>query len=86
MKWGKRHFFMKTPIAVFAIVVLACGCAAPARVDKPRDQMTRRERDSTIGANGLPGTGVVKRALLMSDAQAKESAALDSASKKELAG
>jgi hypothetical protein len=42
--------------------------------------MTQRERDSTIAESGLVGAGVVGRALSVSDAEAKRTAQLDSAS------
>jgi hypothetical protein len=59
-------------------VLLASACAEPPAVDKPRSQMTERERDSTIAESGLPGAGVVKRGLSMADAQARRAAMLDS--------
>lgn len=68
-------------IGIAAVTVLVTACAAPVKVDKPRDQMSQREKDSAIAASGLPGSGVVKKALRMSDQQAREQAALDSASK-----
>lgn len=73
---------MKTHvIGIAAAVLCVTACAAPAKVDKPRDQMSQREKDSVVATSGLPGSGVVKRALSMSDAQARQQAALDSASK-----
>ena len=62
-----------------AIVLGASACAAPVKVDKPREEMSQRERDNAIAASGLPGSIVVKKALSMSDAQAKQAAAVDSA-------
>ncbi|MGK2962022.1 MAG: hypothetical protein ACSLFK_07740 [Gemmatimonadaceae bacterium] len=44
--------------------------------------MTQRERDSTIAASGLPGSGVVKRAMSIADAEARRAAAFDSASER----
>lgn len=73
---------MKTRI--FWITALALGvgaCAAPAKVDKPRDQMSRREKDSTIAVSGLPGSGVVKKAMNMADQEAARQAAFSAASK-----
>ena len=72
---------MRTQLVRVAIIVLGAGaCAAPVKFDKPRAEMTQRERDSTIAASGLPGSAVVKKALSMSDAQEKEEAIIDSAS------
>ncbi len=65
-------------LAVVTLCVTAC--AAPAKFDKARDQMTERERDSTIAISGLPGSGVVKKAMSISDIQTKETAAQESAS------
>lgn len=64
-----------------ALIALgATACAAPAKFDKARDQMSERERDSTIATSGLPGSGVVKKALSLSDVEAKQAAAQESAS------
>ena len=72
---------MRTHLIRVAIIVLGAGaCAAPVKFDKPRSEMTQRERDSTIAVSGLPGSGVVKKAMSMSDAQNKEAALLDSVS------
>lgn len=68
---------------VLWIGVLALGasaCAAPGKVDKPRDQMTQREKDSAIAVSGLPGSGVVGKAIRMSDQEARHQAQIDSAS------
>ena len=43
--------------------------------------MTQREKDSVVAESGLPGAGVVKKALSMSDAEARQQAELDSAAK-----
>jgi hypothetical protein len=44
--------------------------------------MTQRERDSTVAESGLPGAGVVKRAMSVSDAGARRAAEYDSASER----
>jgi hypothetical protein len=73
---------MKAHRTRLAIIVLTLGgCAAPSKAGKPREEMTERERDSTLAASGLPGAGVVRKGLSMSDAQAKRAAAEDSASR-----
>ena len=69
----------KSPIVVASLIVLA-ACAEPAKVEKPRSQMTQRERDSTIANSRLPGAGVVKKGMNMADAGAKRAAMLDSIS------
>ncbi len=63
-----------------AAILVFSGCAEPVDVDKPRSEMTQRERDSTIGISGLPGSGTVKQAMDISDSEARRAAALDSAS------
>ena len=71
----KGHF-----IRVALVALGATACAAPAKFDKPRDQMSERERDSTIAISGLPGSGVVKKALAISDAENRHTAVQESAS------
>lgn len=68
-------------LGIAAAVLCVAGCAAPAKVRKPRDQMTQREKDSTVAASALPGSGVVKKAISMADAEARQQAAFDSAAK-----
>jgi hypothetical protein len=71
----RAHF-----VRVALIALGASGCAAPAKFDKARDQMTERERDSTIAASGLPGSGVVKKAMSISDAENRHTAVQESVS------
>ncbi|MEO8193736.1 MAG: hypothetical protein ABI681_07785 [Gemmatimonadales bacterium] len=61
------------------ILVALAACAEPPNVGKPRDQMGQRERDSTIAASSLPGSGVVRKGLDMSDVGEKRAAMFDSA-------
>jgi hypothetical protein len=56
------------------------ACAEPPKIDKPREEMSQRERDSTVALSGLPGSQVVKQALDASDAEAARMRELDSAS------
>ena len=65
----KGHF-----IRVALVALGATACAAPAKVDKPRSEMTEHERDSTIAISGLPGSGVVKKAMATSDAENRRTA------------
>lgn len=62
---------------VAAATMSACAAEAPA-IEKPRSEMSQRERDSTIAASRLPGSGVVKKGLIMADREAKRAAMLDS--------
>lgn len=72
---------MRIPLKLLAPALLAVSaCAAPpANVDKPRDQMTQREKDSVLAVSKFVGSGVVKKALSVSDAQEKRAALYDSA-------
>ena len=76
-----RHISMRIPLKFLAPAILAVSaCAAPpASVDKPRDQMTQREKDSVLSVSQFVGSGVVKKALSVSDAQDKRAAMYDSA-------
>ncbi len=71
--------FMQKQILWLCAVALAAGaCAAPVKVDKPRDQMTQREKDSAFAVSGLPGAGVAGKAIKMADQGAARQAAIDS--------
>jgi hypothetical protein len=63
-----------------SLAVLVAACAEAPEIRKPRSEMTQRERDSTIAESGLPGAGVVKRAMSIADAEARRAAAFDSVS------
>lgn len=63
-------------LAALALVVSAC--AEPPKMTKTRAEMTQRERDSVIGASRLPGAGVVRKGMSISDAQTRRAAMLDS--------
>jgi hypothetical protein len=65
-------------LAILATIALA-GCGAPPAGSKPRDQMTQREKDSILAESNLPGSGVVRKAINVSDAQKRRAAAYDSA-------
>jgi hypothetical protein len=68
----------KSLIIVAALTLTACAEPAP-QIDKPREQMTERERQETIARSGLPGAGVVRKGLATSDAESRRAAAIDSA-------
>lgn len=58
----------------------AAACAESPDIDKPRAEMTQRERDSTLAISGLPGARAVGSAMQTADAEARRAAAFDSAS------
>lgn len=62
---------------VFCMLLAACS-NAPQTDDGPARAVDARQRDSAIGASGLPGAKGVTRALEASDAAAARGAALDS--------
>jgi hypothetical protein len=59
-----------------AVVLASCGGSEPPR--QSADTLTRRQRDSAIGASGLPGARGVQRALQAADTAAARRARLDS--------
>jgi len=56
-----------------AIAAASPGCASKEPEPK-RAPLTERERDSTLGASGLPGGAAVTRALAVSDTAAARAA------------
>jgi hypothetical protein len=74
----KRQISMRNPRLFVVILTALTACAEPPKLDKPRSQMSQRERDSTIAASGLPGAGVVKKGLSIADAEDKRQAMFDS--------
>ena len=68
----------RSVLTAAALVAAMTACAEPPVIEKPRSQMSQRERDSTIAASGLPGSGVVKKGMNMADREAKRAAMLDS--------
>jgi len=69
---------MRALSAAVAALLLSTACAEPPEVEKPRSEMSQRERDSTIAASGLPGSGVVKKGMHIADIEAQRAAMLDS--------
>jgi hypothetical protein len=65
---------------VCAGALALAACAESPKIDKPREEMSQRERDSTVAISRLPGSQVVGQALDASDAEAARARALDSAS------
>jgi len=69
-----RHILLAT-----AIVFAACG--EPKKLDDKRPDLTRREKDSIVGASVLPGAQGVRGATAAADSAAKRAAQLDSIAK-----
>jgi hypothetical protein len=68
------------PVLLATVLPLLVACSEPPKVEKPRSRMSQRERDSTIAASGLPGSGVVKKGMHLADIEARRAAMLDSVS------
>jgi len=58
--------------------IAACTGAEESSDPAARDTLTRRQRDSIVGASGLPGARGVQRALEVSDSATARNATMDS--------
>jgi uncharacterized lipoprotein NlpE involved in copper resistance len=67
----------KTALTLVAVVVALSACAKDEG-DVKRD-LTRREKDSILGASQIPGARAVKKTLSAADSAAARQARLDSA-------
>lgn len=68
------------PVLMALALIAVAGCAEEPKIDKPRSEMTQRERDSTVAISRLPGSQVVKQAMDVSDSEKARAAEFDSAS------
>ncbi len=57
---------MRAAACGIGLLVLAIGCGQKDESKQP-DELTRRQRDSVIGASRLPGARGVQKALAISD-------------------
>lgn len=82
-----RRFLAAATGAALALLLAACSGGSPdgasaddgmAADTMPADSITKRQRDSAIGASGLPGAQGVRGALDAADAAAERAAAIDS--------
>ncbi|NIQ52519.1 MAG: hypothetical protein GWN71_03420 [Gammaproteobacteria bacterium] len=69
---------MRGLIRVAIACVALAACSDAPRDDAPARAVDARQRDSAIGASGLPGAKGVTRALEASDAVKERAATLDS--------
>jgi hypothetical protein len=78
---------MRPLLLVFVVATMVVGCQQsesktpppPASTaSQPRTKAQQRTIDSTIGESMLPGAGVAKRALAVSDSAARRQAVMDS--------
>lgn len=63
--------------AAAAVTVSACGGSKP-QSKAPAKPVTQRQRDSAIGASGLPGASGIRRAQQVVDSLNAQNARLDS--------
>ena len=61
---------------VLALAAVACTSKPPATT--AQDTLTRRQKDSAIGASAIPGTQGVRKAMSAADSAAARTAAIDS--------
>ena len=68
---------MTRSILPWLALLAAAACAEPVNVDKPRSEMSRRERDSTVANSAFYGASVAKKAMAVADAEAQRKAMMD---------
>jgi hypothetical protein len=78
LRYSSDRVFRAAALALtLAITVSLGGCSPKSPPEEERAPLTERERDSTLGASGLPGATAVTKALAVSDtAAARAGAAL----------
>ncbi len=69
---------MRTRLFLLLVLVSACGGTGESGQANRPDTLTRRQRDSAIGASGLPGAQGVRGALRAQDSARAQNAWLDS--------
>ncbi|MHB1169086.1 MAG: hypothetical protein ACYC28_07375 [Longimicrobiales bacterium] len=65
-------------VAISCIALAGCTPASDGDAEAPADTLTQQQRDSAIGASGLPGAGAVNRALDASRTAEERAARIDS--------
>ena len=66
---------MTGPLAALTLAMALTACGSPKPPPKPT---TQRQRDSAIGASGLPGASGIRRAQQVTDSVNAQNARLDS--------
>lgn len=67
----------RTPLLLF--IALAVACTEKPAADTAQDSLTRRQKDSAIGASEIPGAQGVRGAMEAADSVNGRTAAIDSA-------
>jgi hypothetical protein len=73
----RGHFVTALLTVATALTVSACGGSKPQSKAPPKP-VTERQRDSAIGASGLPGASGIRRAQQVTDSLNAQNARLDS--------
>ncbi|HVO35540.1 MAG TPA: hypothetical protein VMT21_08255 [Gemmatimonadales bacterium] len=68
---------MRNCAVVLCLLLMACAKAAPSRT-ATGDTLTRRQKDSVLGASRLPGARGIRGALSAQDSAAARNARVDS--------
>jgi len=68
---------VRVPAILLCIVVAACAKAVPPKT-AASDSLTRRQKDSILGASRLPGAQGIRGALSAQDSAAARNARVDS--------
>ncbi len=69
---------MRLLVLLGCFAVAGCGADPDAEAGAQPDTLTQEQRDSAIGASGLPGAGAVNRALDASRTMEERAARMDS--------
>ena len=68
---------IKSLIMAAVLIVFLSGCSADTGNDAKKNDLTRQEKDSVLSESGLTGSGVVKRAIAVSDSAAVRAKKID---------
>jgi hypothetical protein len=69
---------LRAALVPLALAALPLACGRPGGDQRAADTLTRRQKDSIVGASGLPGAAGVGRALSASDSATSRNRQLDS--------
>lgn len=72
---------MLRKLVVAGCMIALAGCGGTEKPEARVDSATRRQRDSAVGASGLPGATGVTRAMEDADSARARQALLDSMNK-----
>ncbi len=69
---------MRLLVVLGCLIIAGCATESDGETEAVTDSLTQQQRDSAIGASGLPGAGGVNRALDASRAAEERAARMDS--------